>query len=225
MGIERGDYVTLSMTDTGVGIVEAVRARIFEPFYTTKEKGKGTGLGLATVFGIVKQSAGHIEMESVVGSGTTFRVLLPSTSELPESVPATDAADLPAARPGETLLLVEDDERLRTLARNVLRRAGYRVLDAANAGEALLVCEQHDGAIDVMVTDVVMPRMSGHQLAIRLRGTRPSMRVLYVSGYTDDTVLHHGVESGQLAFLGKPFTPTALIKKVREVLDEVTQNT
>ena len=225
IGLEPGDYVTIAMTDTGVGIDETVRARIFEPFYTTKEKGKGTGLGLATVFGIVKQSAGHIEMESVVGSGTTFRVFLPSTSELPEVVAATDAADLSAARPGETLLLVEDDERLRTLARNVLRRAGYRVLDAANAGEALLICEQHEGAIDVMVTDVVMPRMSGHQLAIRLRSTRPSMRVLSVSGYTDDTVLHHGVESGQLAFLGKPFTPTALMKKVREVLDDAAQNT
>jgi two-component system cell cycle sensor histidine kinase/response regulator CckA len=224
MGVAHGEYVTISMTDTGAGVEEAVRGRIFEPFFTTKEQGKGTGLGLATVFGIVKQSAGHIEMESVVGSGTTFRVFLPSTSELPEAEETSDAADLPTARPGETLLLVEDDERLRTLARNVLRRAGYRVLDAANAGEALLVCEQHEGVIDMMVTDVVMPRMSGHQLAIRLRATRPSMRVLYVSGYTDDTVLHHGVESGHLAFLGKPFTPTALIKKVREVLDE-PQNT
>jgi two-component system cell cycle sensor histidine kinase/response regulator CckA len=224
MGVERGDYVTISMTDTGVGVEEAVRGRIFEPFFTTKELGKGTGLGLATVFGIVKQSAGHIELESVVGSGTTFRVFLPATSELPEAVQTSDVADIPTARPGETLLLVEDDERLRTLAHNVLRRAGYRVLDAANAGEALLVCEQHEGVIDMMVTDVVMPRMSGHQLAIRLRAMRPSMRVLYVSGYTDDTVLHHGVESGHLAFLGKPFTPTALIKKVREVLDD-PQNT
>ena len=221
MGVERGDYVTIAMTDTGMGVEEAIRGRIFEPFFTTKEKGKGTGLGLATVFGIVKQSAGHVEIESVVGSGTTFRVFLPSTSEVPETLSAGDAGDLPTARAGETVLLVEDDHRVRALAQNVLRRAGYRVLDAANAGEAILVCEQH-GTIDVMVTDVVMPRMSGHQLAVRLRATRPSMKVLYVSGYTDDTVLHHGVECGQLAFLAKPFTPTALTNKVREVLDEGT---
>jgi two-component system cell cycle sensor histidine kinase/response regulator CckA len=218
--IAPGDYATLRVTDTGIGMDGALLARVFEPFFTTKEKGKGTGLGLATVFGIVKQSAGHVEVASLPGSGTSVRIFLPSTDASPDdSETPRDAARELAARPTETILLVEDETQVRTLACNVLRRAGDKVLDAANAGEAVLTWEQHASEIDILVTDVVMPRMGGHALALRLREQRPKLKVLYVSGYTDDTVLHHGVELGELAFLAKPFTPASLAAKVREVLD------
>jgi two-component system cell cycle sensor histidine kinase/response regulator CckA len=218
--IAPGDYATLRVTDTGIGMDEALLARVFEPFFTTKEKGKGTGLGLATVFGIVKQSAGHVEVASLPGSGTSFRIFLPATDASPDDSETTEDADrVSAARPTETILLVEDEDQVRTLACNVLRRAGYKVLDAANAGEAVLTWEQHANEIDILVTDVVMPRMGGHSLALRLREQRPELKVLYISGYTDDTVLHHGVELGELAFLAKPFTSASLTAKVRDVLD------
>lgn len=204
---------------------ETVLAHLFEPFFTTKEKGKGTGLGLSTVFGIVKQSAGHVIVTSKPGEGTTFRVLLPVT-DAPAELLDAHRNEAQAARSNEIILLVEDEAQVRTLARNVLRRAGYRVLEAANPGEAILISEQHDGRIDLLLTDVVMPRMGGHALALRLREQRPEMKVLYVSGYTDDTVLRHGVELGELAFLAKPFTTDALSAKVRAVLDsEPPQNT
>jgi two-component system cell cycle sensor histidine kinase/response regulator CckA len=221
MAVAAGTYVTLTVSDSGAGMDEAVLARVFEPFFTTKEKGKGTGLGLSTVFGIVTQSAGHVSVTSEAGKGTTFRILLPATDATPDGAETRGQviAATPGPRPSEVILLVEDEAQVRTLACSILRRAGYRVLDAANAGEALLICEQHAGTIDILVTDVVMPRMGGHPLALRLREQRAGLRVLYVSGYTDDTVLHHGVELGQLAFLAKPFTPQSLTAKVREVLD------
>jgi PAS domain S-box-containing protein len=225
LGAAPGEYVALLLTDTGVGMDEAVRAHLFEPFFTTKEKGKGTGLGLSTVFGIVKQSAGHVTVTSKPGAGTTFRILLPATDAPAELVDAT-RNEAPATRSNEIVLLVEDEAQVRTLARNVLRRAGYRVLEAATPGEAILISEQHDGPIDLLLTDVVMPRMGGHALALRLRAQRPEMKVLYLSGYTDDTVLRHGVELGELAFLAKPFTPAVLSAKLRAVLDsDQPQNT
>jgi two-component system, cell cycle sensor histidine kinase and response regulator CckA len=213
-----GAYAVFSMEDTGEGMSEETMSRIFEPFFTTKDEGRGTGLGLATVYGIVRQSGGFVEVESAPGRGSTFRVFLPVVAGADTAGPG-DAAPAEPSRGAETVLVVEDQPEVRRLACEALRRYGYTVLEAGNGGEALLICEQEAAPIHAVVTDVVMPRMSGRQLVERLATLRPGLRALFMSGHTDDTVIAHGVLEGGLPFLQKPFTPDALARKVREVLD------
>jgi nitrogen-specific signal transduction histidine kinase len=216
--VQPGNYALLAMTDTGCGMDEATRARVFEPFFTTKEKGKGTGLGMATVYGIIKQSGGHIEVYSEPAHGTTLKVYLPAIAEAaaPDGSARAPAA---ACRGTETVLLVEDEEALRILARQVLKSHGYEVLEAIHGDEAMRVADAHSGPIHILVTDVVMPLIGGRQLAERLRSVRPQTKVLFMSGYTDDAIVRHGILEAQAEFLQKPFTPSALARKVREVLD------
>jgi two-component system, cell cycle sensor histidine kinase and response regulator CckA len=218
VGARPGPHVMLAVSDSGLGIPREIQAHIFEPFFTTKEQGKGTGLGLATVYGIVKQSGGYIEVDSAPERGTTFRIYLP---RIDAEAPGPDRAARPATPAGgtETILLVEDEDGVRELARDILRTSGYTVLEARNGPEALLLCERHQGPLDLLLTDVVMPRMSGRELAERLAPLRPDLNVLYMSGYTDDAVIRHGVLGAGTAFLQKPFTPTVLVQRVRETLD------
>jgi len=212
-----GRFALLAVSDTGIGMTEQTRARIFEPFFTTKEVGKGTGLGLATVYGIVKQNGGFIWVYSEPGHGTTFKIYLPRVNEAPTaSLQATTTASLLGT---ETILLTEDSPALRATAHQILERYGYTVLDALSSTEALTLARSRAGPIHLLLTDVVMPGMSGRELAERFTAKRPEVKVLYMSGYTDDAVVRHGVLRPGIAYLQKPFTPETLARKVREALD------
>lgn len=218
MEVDPGPYVLLAVSDTGFGIDKETMPHIFEPFFTTKEPGQGTGLGLATVYGIVRQSGGNIWVYSEPECGTTFKVYLPRVEAEADALDAQIfRKELPQG--SETILLVEDEDAVRRLAREILQMNGYKVFEAARGSEAIEICDRESGPIDIMVTDVVMPRMSGPQLADYLSTVRPSMKVLYLSGYSDSAIINHGVLSSGTAFLQKPFTPASLLHKVREILN------
>jgi len=213
-----GDYVMLAVTDTGCGMSEATQTRIFEPFFTTKPAGRGTGLGLSTVYGIVKQSAGNIWLYSEPDKGTTFKIYLPALDALPEEIGKT--APIEAARQGSgTVLLVEDDEQLRRLTHRALATQGYVVLEADRGRLALDIARRHNGPIDLLLTDLVMPDINGRKLADALRAARPGLRVLFMSGYPDSAIVNHGMLEAGVAYLAKPFTTDAVARKVREVLN------
>lgn len=214
-----GPRVVLTVSDTGCGMDAETLSHIYEPFFTTKPAGKGTGLGLATVYGIVQQNEGHIEVESIVNQGTTFRIYFP---RLPEAAATRRAPLVPSPEPpqgNEVILLVEDDDSVRRLAQSVLEARGYTVHPMTDGPEAIRFVEGHAGEIHLLLTDVVMPQMSGRELVQKLLGRLPHLRVIYMSGYTDDEVLRHGLRHEEAAYLEKPFTPLALARKVREVLD------
>ena len=214
-----GDYVMLTIADTGTGMSEEVKAHLFEPFFTTKPPGKGTGLGLATCFGIVKQSTGHINVHSELGRGTTFKIYFPQVQSALES-PRVRIMPTEATGGNETVLLVEDEPVVRELAVATLREKGYTVVEAVNGEEGLRMARQHDGKIDLVLTDVVMPVMGGKEMADALRTSHPDTKVLFTSGYTEDALGHHGVLRPGILFLQKPYMTATLARKVREVLDE-----
>jgi signal transduction histidine kinase/CheY-like chemotaxis protein len=217
--VQAGPYVLLAVSDTGTGMDTATLGHMFEPFFTTKGPGKGTGLGLATVYGIVKQSGGHVAVYSEVGHGTTFKIYLPAIAQALTT--SEEPAPSSPPRGSETILLVEDEAELRELLAEVLEDHGYAVLRAGDGGEAVTLCAERERPIDLLLTDVIMPGMSGRELVDRVQPLRPAMKVLYMSGYTDGAIVHHGVLERGIAFIQKPFAPPAIAHKVREVLDGI----
>jgi two-component system cell cycle sensor histidine kinase/response regulator CckA len=216
--VKPGHYVMFSVSDTGVGMTPEVRERIFEPFFTTKEKGRGTGLGLSTTYGIVKQSEGHIWVYSELGKGTTFKIYLPRVNEPLEDISKEGLkGELPCGN--ETILVVEDDEEVRKLAAKILESQGYRILETSNGDDAIAACEKYKSSIHLMLADIVMPGMSGTELAKLLKPLNPEIRTLYMSGYTDSAIVHHEVVEEGVNYIQKPFTMEGLVRKVREVLD------
>jgi CheY-like chemotaxis protein len=215
MGVNPGEYIMIAVSDNGHGMDAETKRRVFEPFFTTKERGKGTGLGLATVYGIVKQAGGDIWVYSEPGRGTTFKLYFPKVAE-----PATDLRDdgVSAPQGAETILVVEDEQGVRELTTKILRRLGYHVLAAGSGAEALEIARIHAGNIALAVTDVVMPNMSGAQLAAELRHTQPDIKVVFISGYTENAISQHGVLDEGVAFLAKPFSRESLARKLRETL-------
>ncbi|MEE3258745.1 MAG: ATP-binding protein [Candidatus Latescibacterota bacterium] len=223
LNLDPGEYVRLRIADSGKGIDDEILNRIFEPFYTTKDHGKGTGLGLSMVYSLIGQSGGQIDVATRIGEGTSFDLYLPLIDARPEAIvqeKAPSTAVDTAQNSSEIVLLVEDEDVVRNLARRVLSDNGYSVLEARQGKEALVLSERHDGPIHLLLTDVVMPEMSGHQLAQNLEPLRPDMRVLYMSGYTNDTILRYGVQEDKVPFLQKPFTPDVLVDMVRQVINE-----
>jgi CheY-like chemotaxis protein len=214
-----GAYVVLSVKDSGIGMTEEVKARVFEPFFTTKGLGKGTGMGLSTVLGIVQQSGGYIGVCTVQGRGSEFEVLFPAVLEA--AAQERETAALPVVRGNcrETLLVAEDEDSVRVFLRQLLTAQGYTVLEGGNGLEALAVAEAFTGEVHLLISDVVMPGLGGRELSERLGRKRPGLRTLFISGYTDDAILQHGVLDGDTAFMNKPFPPAALLEKVRELLN------
>jgi two-component system cell cycle sensor histidine kinase/response regulator CckA len=211
-----GAYVQLKFTDNGIGMDEKTRTKIFEPFFTTKEPGKGTGLGLATVYGIVKQSNGFIWVDSEPGGGTSFRIDFPRVDQSPAAVKAESVVSIP--RGTETILVVEDEEQVRRAAVEVLNVLGYQVFEASNGTQAIQLAEIYTQPIHLLLTDVVMPRMNGKELSERIKAIHPEIGILFMSGYTDDIIANHGILEENISFIGKPFSPATLAVKVREVI-------
>ena len=216
--VQKGPYIMLAVSDNGIGMDAATQARIFEPFFTTKGKGKGTGLGLSTIYGIVKQSNGFIWVYSELEKGTTFKIYFPRV-EGKQTLKSSQDKSESAFRGSETILVVEDEIGVRALACRILRERGYNVIEAADGKEALRLAREHDGEIHLVITDVIMPGMSGRELVAQLKAVRPQIEALYVSGYTDNVIVHHGILDSGIAFLQKPFTVEGLARKVREVID------
>jgi CheY-like chemotaxis protein len=216
-GATAGKHVLVAISDTGSGMDEVTRAHLFEPFFTTKPSGKGTGLGLATVYGIVKQSLGSIWVYSEPGRGTTFKIYLPVAAGAPE--PSPPPVDAQALRGTETVLVLEDQMDVRGVIEKTLSRYGYTVIAAADGPEAIAIAAEHLRPIDLLLTDVILPGASGRDIATQVVATHPSLRVLYMSGYTDDVIVQHGILKPGLAFVQKPFTGDALARRIREVLE------
>jgi two-component system, cell cycle sensor histidine kinase and response regulator CckA len=213
-----GAYATVQVSDTGAGMSAEVASRVFEPFFTTKAVGEGSGLGLSTVYGIVRQSGGIIRVDSTPGAGTTFTMYLPCVADEP-CARGLAAAEIAASSGSETILLVEDESGVRAVAKRALERRGYMVLEGQNGRDALVVAAQYAGPIHLVLTDVVMPEIGGREFAEQLRSTRPSAAVLYMSGYRDDEVVRRGVLASETSFLQKPFTTAALLQAIRDSLD------
>ena len=216
--VQPGPYVMVAVSDTGMGMDEETKSHIFEPFFTTKEQGKGTGLGLSTVYGVVKQSAGFISVCSEPEKGAAFKIYLPRTDNSPEPA-ASPSIRITERRGSETILLVEDEEMVRHIGRRMLQRSGYNVLEASDGPTALSLSQEHKGPIHLLLSDVLMPGMSGPELADRLILQRPDIRICFTSGHTEDAIVHHGFLNSKVAFLQKPFRYDSLAVKVREVLD------